>query len=302
VVEKEGTLYVILDVVRIFGQKKGEEGKKEHSVVSGGEIFAAPPKPVEEQAVQQPIISDSALDFIKESLSALRHFTVSPLNDSWLQRRFVDWRAGKTDNELQLKNVSDADEFLSDFISPCTNVFWDDNYASAVKNILPKLSTNVIQVWNIGCGKGYESFSFACILKSVYPEANIKIWANDNDIMAISQVPGMVFDDPGEVPDYCQPFLVKGTNGYSFSPAIKDAVVFEYHDVLHDTSLPDLDFILVRDILSYFSEDDQTKMIESFAEKLKNQGLVILGKNEEMFGGSWTVVPDSTVSVFVNNA
>ncbi|MCL1930796.1 MAG: chemotaxis protein CheW [Treponema sp.] len=303
VVEKEGTLYVILDVIRIFGQKKGEDGKKEHSVVGSGDIFAPPAKPAE-QAVQQPMVTDSALGFIKESLSALKHFTVSALNDAWLQRRFADWRVGKSDADLQLKNVSEAEEFLSDFISPCTGVFWDDNYASIIKGVLPRTVGNVIQVWNIGCGKGYESFSFACILKSMYPNANLKIWANDNDIMAISQVPGMVFDDLDDVPEYCQPFLVKGSNGYSFSPAIKDAVVFEYHDVLHETSLPDLDFILVRDILSYFSEDEQTKMIESFSEKLKNQGLVILGRNEEMFGGSWTAVPESTntVSVFVNNA
>jgi purine-binding chemotaxis protein CheW len=302
VVEKEGTLYVILDVIRIFGQKKGEEGKgKEHSVVGGGEIFAPPAKPAE-QAVQQPMVTDSALGFIKESLSALKHFTVTALNDAWLQKRFADWRVGKSEADLQLKNVSEAEDFLSDFTSPCTNTFWDDDYASAVKNLMPKLPSNVIQVWNIGCGKGYESFSFACILKSVYPDANIKIWANDNDIMAISQVPGMVFESEEEFPEYCRPYLVKGPSGYTFSPAIKDAVVFEYHDVLHDNPLPDLDFVLVRDILSYFSEDDQVKMIESFAEKLKNQGLVILGKNEEMFGGSWTVVPDNTVSVFVNNA
>jgi purine-binding chemotaxis protein CheW len=289
-------------VIRIFGQKKGEEGKKEHSVVSGGEIFAAPAKPAEQVVQQQAAISDSTLDFIKESLSALKHFTVSALNDAWLQRRFADWRTGKSDNELQLKNVSDAEEFLSDFTSPCTNTLWDDNYAAAVKNLMPRLVTNVIQVWNIGCGKGYESFSFACILKSMYPNASIKIWANDNDIMAISQVPGMLFDDLEDIPEYCRTFMVKGNNGYTFSPVIKDAIVFEYHDVLHETSLPDLDFVLARDILSFFSQDDQVKMIESFAEKLKNQGLVILGKNEEMFGGSWTVVPDNTVSVFVNNA
>jgi len=302
VVEKEGTLYIILDVVRIFGQK--EEGKKEHSVVTGdGDYYVPPAKPVAEQAPeQQLVVADSTFDFIKEALFALKRFTVSPLNDAWLHRRFNDWRIGKSDTDLQLKNASDAEDFLSDFASPCTNVFWDDNYAAAVKNLLPKLGTNIVQVWNVGCGKGYESFSFACILKSRYPEANIKIWANDNDIMAISQVPGMLFDDPDEVPEYCRPFLVKGSNGYTFSPVIKDAIIFEYHDVLHENPLPDLDFVLARDILSYFTQEDQTRMIDSFAEKLKNQGLVILGKNEEIFGGSWTAIPDNTVSVFVNNA
>jgi purine-binding chemotaxis protein CheW len=301
VVEKEGTLYVILDVVRIFGQKKGEEDKKEHSVVGGGEVFTPSGKPAEQVQIQQTASADSSLGFIKEALSALKHFTVSPINETWVHKRFNEWRVGRTDNDLQLRDAVDAEEFLNPFVSPCTNAFWDDIYASAVANVLPKALSNVIQVWNIGCGKGYESFSFACILKSKYPNASIKIWANDSDIMAISQVPSLTFDEQDDIPGYCREFLVKGKNGYSFNQEIKDAIVFEYHDVLNETSLPDLDIILARDILSYFSEQDQNKLIESFSEKLKSQGLVILGKNEEIFGGSWNSVPDETISAFVNN-
>jgi len=300
VVEKEGVLYVILDVIRIFGQKK-EEGK-EHSVVSGGDIFVAPPKPEEQTVQQQAMVSDSALDFIKEALSALKHFIVTPLNDTWLRTRFNEWRAGRTDDDLQLKNAIDAEDFLSNFASPCTGEFWSDEYAAGVKNVLPAISSNTVQAWDIGCGKGYEAFSFACILKSKYPTASIKVWANDNDIMAISQVPSLVFDQPEDIPEYCREFLVKGKTGYTFNQVIKDAVVFEYHDVLNDTSLPDLDIILARDILSYFSEEDQNKMIGEFADKLKDQGVVIVGKNEEIFGGSWMPLTSDTVSVFVNNA
>jgi purine-binding chemotaxis protein CheW len=304
VVEKEGTLYVILDVVRIFGQKKGEEdkGKEQVGGDNAGGYYAPPSKPTGEPVqVQQSASANSTLEFIKEALLALKHFTVSPINETWVHKRFNEWRAGRTDNDLQLKDAADAEEYLSNFDSPCTGTLWDDTYASAVKNVLPKTTSGVVQVWNIGCGKGYESFSFACILKSKYPSANIKIWANDSDIMAISQVPSLAFDDQDDIPGYCREFLVKGKNGYSFNQEIKDAIVFEYHDVLNETSLPDLDIILARDILSYFPEQDQTKMIESFSEKLKNQGLVILGKNEEIFGGSWNSLPDDTISVFVNN-
>jgi len=304
VVEKDGMLYIILDVVRIFGQKQGDKGKERGGVSDTGDYFVPPSKSAAEQVQvqEQPVITaDTTLDFLKESLLALRRFTVSPLNETWLHKRFNEWRIGRSDNELQLKNAVDADDFLSNFASPFTNAFWDDDYAAAVKNILPNLSSNTVQAWNIGCGKGYETYSFACILKSKYPKASIKVWANDSDIMAISQVPSLSFADPEELPKYCREFLAKGSNGYSFNQEIKDAVVFEYHDVLNDTPLPDLDFILVRDILSYFSEQDQTKMIESFAEKLKNQGLVILGKNEEIFGGSWNYLPDEKVSVFINN-
>ncbi|MDR0456472.1 MAG: chemotaxis protein CheW [Treponema sp.] len=298
VVEKQGELYIILDVVRIFAIS--EEIKKDRGRVSDATDYFVPPAKAAEVQEQQTIAADTTLEFIKEALSALKHFVVSPLNDVWLNRRFADWRADRTDSDLQLRDVSDADDFLRTFTSPCTNAFWDEEYASAVKNMLPKLASNSVQVWNFGCGKGYESYSFACILKSRYPDAHIKIWANDSDIMAISQAPNMVFD-LDDVPKYCHPFMVQGKNGYSFNQAIKDAIVFEYHDVLNENPLPDLDIVLARDILSFFSKEDQNRIIDSLDEKVKDQGMAILGKNEEIFGSGWTSVSNDIVSAFVHN-
>ncbi|MCL2127443.1 MAG: chemotaxis protein CheW [Treponema sp.] len=301
VVEKEGNLYIILDVVRIFGQKEADKEKENEAAVDPGK-FIASPQPIQEEQTegQRDAATDTAVGFVKESLAALRHFSASPLNDAWIKKRFIDWSSGRTAGDNQLRGATDADEFLSDFPSPFSGTFWDYEYADSVKNILPKLS-NSIQVWNIGCGKGYETLSFACILKSRYPDAVIKIWANDSDIMAISQAPNMVFDLE-EVPDYFHEYMVKGTNGYSFNQAIRDSIVFEYHDVLHDNPLPDLDIILVRDLLSFFPVASQNKMIDEFAEKLKKPGLVILGKNEELIGENWTSVSDAPVSAFVHNA
>jgi purine-binding chemotaxis protein CheW len=303
VVEKQGALYIILDVVRIFGQSEENKGKVQSGVSDSGAFYVPPaPSPVEQVQEQSVTTSNSTLEFIREALSALKHFSVTPLNEVWFNKRFAEWRVGRTDSDLQLRDAADADDFLKEFASPFTGTFWDDEYAEMVKSTLSKPAGNTIQVWNLGCGKGYETFSFTCILKAKYPDAHIKVWANDSDIMAISQVPSMVIDEPEDVPEYCRPFLVKGKTGYSFNQVIKDSIIFEYHDVLHDTPLPDLDIILARDILSYFPEREQSRMIGGFSEKLKNHGLVILGKNEEIFGGSWTSLSNETVSVFANNA
>ncbi|MDR1318923.1 MAG: chemotaxis protein CheW [Treponema sp.] len=302
VVEKQGDLYIILDVVRIFSQSDDDKNKSRGAVLAGApadSYYAAPPQPagnVEEQRLNP----DSTLGFIKESLAALRRFNASPLNETWLRKRFADWSIGRSGGDLQLKGSSEADEFLEPFYSPCTGVFWNDDYAEAIKKSLPNLPSNGIQVWNIGCGKGYETFSFACILKERYPNGLIKIWANDNDIMAISQAPNMVFDLE-EAPEYCRNFMVKGRNGYSFNQAIKDTIVFEYHDILNENPLPELDIILVRDMLSFLSSEEQEKMIAGFREKLKSRGLVILGRNEELNGNDWRVVATDPVSVYIGN-
>ncbi|MDR2068520.1 MAG: chemotaxis protein CheW [Spirochaetaceae bacterium] len=297
VVEKQGELYIILDVVRIFTQTDEEKQKPRTQVMpdASQDAFFTPGQAA---ATALQVNSESALGFIKESLFALKHFAASPINDEWLNRRFSDWAATRRESEVQFKNEAEAEEFLAPFYSPCSGKFWDDDYAAAIKGVLPDLTSNNIQVWNLGCGKGYETFSFACILKSRYPDGRIKIWANDNDIMAISQAPNMIFD-LDEVPEYCRGFMVRGRNGYSFNQAIKDSLLFEYHDILNENSLPELDVILARDLLSFLSVSDQERITAGFIEKLKSRCVVILGRNERLTGPEWKAVGKDPVSAFM---
>jgi purine-binding chemotaxis protein CheW len=117
--------------------------------------------------------------------------------------------------------------------------------------------------------------------------------------MAISQAPNMTFE-LDDVPEYCRVFLTKGRTGYSFNQAVKDSIVFEYHDVLHENPLPDLDIILARDILSFLKVEEQERILAGFGEKLKNRGIIILGRNEIMPGGDWRPVGNDPVSAFVS--
>ena len=303
VVEKQGSLYIILDVVRIFTQSE-EDKQKPRGVIAdsdrAGSYYTPPAGVTREKTLEERMaVSDSAFTFIRESLPALQQFYPSEINNTWLRKQFADWSGSRTGEGLQLKNTEEAEEFLASFYSPDSSQFWSDDYASQVKNVLPNISNNNVQVWNIGCGKGYETFSFACILKARYPNANIKIWANDSDIMAISQAPNLSFDLE-DLPEYCRTYTTKGRSGYSFNQAIKDSIMFEYHDILNENPLPDLDIILIRDVLSFVSEQDQSRLVNSFKEKLKNNGLVILGRNEILPGVDWDNLSKEPVSVFMN--
>jgi len=296
VVEKLGNLYIILDVIRIFTQS--DEDKLKRGAAAGTavseEARVSSVAPVAAKAAEL----DSLLGFIRQSLPALRQFYPSDINEDWIRRRFAEWGISRSGDELQLKDAAEADEYLSAFYSPDSGRFWSDEYAARVKAALPDLGSNNIQVWNAGCGKGYETFSFACILKSRYPGSQIKIWANDSDIMAISQAPNMVFS-PDDVPEYCRHYIVKGKSGYGFAQEIKDSIIFEYHDILNDNPLPELDIILIRDVLSFMQAADQNKMVRIFSEMLKNNGLVIPGRNEFLPGADWEFIGKEPVSVFM---
>jgi len=297
VVEKLGELYIILDVVRIF-TVSDDEKKQARGVGDAGDYFVPPPAAAE-QASLQKAVANSVVGFIQESLAALRRFIASNVNEKWLHKRFSEWSIGRTGESLQLRSASEADSFLDNFASPSSGEFWSDAYANSVAKILPENAPPNLNVWNIGCGKGYETYSFACIIKNRYPNSRIKIWANDNDIMAISGAPNMLFEME-DVPDFCRPYMVRGQNGYSFDQTIKDSIVFEYHDVSNENALPDLDMILARDVLSFLPESDQIKVVAAFSEKLKNRGIVIVGRNEELNGMMWQSIADDPISAYMH--
>jgi len=166
VAEKDGSLYIILDVVRIFSINKDDDTKGRRP-----DTITLYNRPIQEAAVSstRPVESaESDLDFIRQSLPSLRGFYPSFINETWLRERFLEWSRERKGQEQQLKNVQDADEFLSRFFSPFTETFWDEDYALAVKAALPAINSSIINVWNVGCGKGYETYSLACILKTKY--------------------------------------------------------------------------------------------------------------------------------------
>jgi len=299
VVEKEGALYIILDVVRIFSISAKEEETKPR--VPDTDVFYRPPPSSQEAVVPAALPVESSLDFIRQSLPVIKHFYPSAINEVWLRERYADWSIGRKEPDLQLRDIKDAEDFLSQFYSPSSGGIWHDEYATLVKEVLPNINSAVINVWNIGCGKGYETYSFACILKGKYPNSRIKIWANDNDIMAISQAPNMLFD-LAEVPEYCRAYMVRGPNGYTFNQEIKDSILFEYHDIQNENSLPDLDMVLARDILSFFPVAEQARFIKEFTERLKSHGMVFVGTNEELAENEWRSTAKQPVSAFVKRA
>jgi purine-binding chemotaxis protein CheW len=121
----------------------------------------------------------------------------------------------------------------------------------------------------------------AVLLAKTYPEKRIKIWASDTDLLSISTAPNVVFP-AASVPEYYRDYLVEGTNGFSFSEEIKELILFEYHDVLHENTVPEVSIILSRDLLSLLPEEGQRRVVADFSEKLRPGGIAIPGSQEAL--------------------
>ena len=279
VVENAGQLYILLDVDRIFATRAITDTKA--TVV---EEDAVPTDAVAKAVAVDASQSNDALDirFIGDTLAAFGQFYASPINKAWLEKRYYEWRDTRVASNIQIQSEDQAREFLSNFLSPDTHRFWSDGYMNTVLTALPDNDAKIITVWNVGCDSGYETYSLAVLLKQKYPRATIRIYANDADLLAISNAPMLTVPDE-QIINRFKPYLVKGVNNsYSFNQEIKDMILFEYHDCLHQNTVPDVDLILARDVLSFIKTDKQNVLLEEFRDKLKTTGIIILGANEMM--------------------
>jgi len=301
VVEVNNRLYVLLDIDKIFGAK-ADSKTSEDAVMREMATRAAAPSPAaaKKQAAPAPKKEERVdYSFIVDSLANMRKFSASALNDKWMQVRYKEWEGERGKGKTQLQNATDADLFLKKFYSPFSGTWWDKAYADAVLKALPDNTAKQIIVWNPGCGKGCETYSLACVLKKRYPEAKVKIYAHEVDLLSISNAP--LLSVPAEVAnDWMAPYITKKANGdYTFVQDIRDSILFEYHDCAHTNNLPTCDIIFARDVLSFLPEASQQTIIADFSEKLKGNGIVILGQNETLEENTkWAAKAIGNITIF----
>ena len=226
--------------------------------------------------------SDADFGFIKDGLQRFKSFYTTEVNEDWVKRRFDEWVRKKGKDSYQISSEKDAEEFLEPFYSSHTGGFWSKEYSQSLYEALPANSAKQICVWNPGCGKGYEAYSLACVLRKKYPDARIKIYAQDIDLLSISNAP--LLSVPNEIASsWYGPFLTQGVTGaYSFKPEIKEMILFEYHDCMHTNTMPVVDLVYCRDLISFLDPSVQKTLLNDFDEKLKGNGKVIVGENETL--------------------
>lgn len=290
VVEYQGRLYIILDSQAIFGADTAFA--EEQTAAQSSTVKTEEPVPIAASSGENnemPVETEAlSYTFVTETLLTFKSFAVSEVNEEWVRNRFEKWsrERGPESASIQLKSHEDADAFLSGFYSAGRGDFWPVERANALGGLVPDAVKSSISVWEIGCGDGRETYSIASALMARLPEKQIKIWAQDSDLIKISNAPNLVFGK-SDIPEWMLTFTTEGAKGTCFSPELSESIIFEYHDILNGNQLPQVDIIIAKDILSFLSPKDGAGLLHDFNEKLISGGILIVGDNERIPGGVW---------------
>lgn len=141
-----------------------------------------------------------------------------------------------------------------------------------------------LRIWSAGCSAGCEPFSLAMILNEVDPGGRHSILATDVDMPILARARDGAGYLPSEVrsvpPALVKKYFVEEDNTFRVSDDIRRKVTFRRQDLLSDAYPANLDVILCRNVVIYFTDEAKQHIYNGFAKALKPGGLLFVGGSE----------------------
>ncbi|MFZ6012366.1 MAG: CheR family methyltransferase [Bacteroidota bacterium] len=197
--------------------------------------------------------------------------------------------------ETLLMNEGVFEEFIQKVSVTVTEMFRDPTFYKSVREkVMKRLATYpLIRIWIAGCATGEEVYSFAILLREegllnrsliyatdinqkslevakegIYPLANMKLYT-ENYVKA------------GGTTAFSEYYTAK-YEAAMFDKTLRQNIVFSPHNLTADGSFNEFQLVICRNVLIYFNQHLQNKVINLFYESLCPFGFLGLGSKESL--------------------
>ena len=230
-----------------------------------------------------------------------------------IERRMVALKVTTLNEYVKLISSTpiEVELLFKDILIGVTSFFRDSEAYQSLENHLDTYLDNTpdikeLRVWMPGSSTGEEAYSVAIILNELLNERqqsiDLRIFATDIDEDALRIARKGVFSQASmtKVSDaYIKDYFTIVNNEFEVKKALRQNIVFSYHNLLSDPPFKDLDLIVCRNLLIYFNLDAQKWVMPAFHYALKNNGLLFLGKSENATNFEESFAPvDKTNKIF----
>jgi chemotaxis protein methyltransferase CheR len=165
------------------------------------------------------------------------------------------------------------------------------------EEILPELrevlaERKVIRIWSAGCSTGEEPYTIAILLLESgdwWRDWQVEILGSDINQRVLHTARKGVYKKSAHrvtSPEMLAKYFIEEEKGnYRIADRVRELVSFSYLNLLdpYKTSLiTNMDIIFCRNVIIYFDKEAKKKVIESFYEKLRKGGYLLLGHSESL--------------------
>ena len=241
--------------------------------------------------INQLLFSHTNVDFREYKPSTLHRRIERRMAALGLERiaDYVDQlRADKTE----------IDALFRDMLISVTSFFRDPNefkrFKAAIEQIVNQHDeTGPLRVWVPGCATGEEAYSLAILFADAMGGAEtidrsrLQIFASDIDADALQVARRGLYPSAtvAKVPEeYRERYFTSIGDGYKVVKQLRDVILFAEHNVCQDPPFQNLDLVCCRNLLIYFGQDLQHRVMSRIYTALKEDGALFLGMAENISG------------------
>lgn len=176
-----------------------------------------------------------------------------------------------------------------------TEFFRDPPFFQVLREqIVPILKTYpLINIWHAGCATGEEVYSMAIMLQEEGLYEQSRIYATDINDKSLALAKEGVYDIEN-LRDYSVNYQKGGGKGslsdYYYAkyglaridPALKKNIRFSKFNLATDDVFTEIHLILCRNVLIYFDQTLQNRVLTLFQDSLLEEGILCLGSRESL--------------------
>ncbi|MFQ5980298.1 MAG: CheR family methyltransferase [Candidatus Heimdallarchaeota archaeon] len=229
-------------------------------------------------------------------------FNISSYKSNYLKRRLrvlLRRAACSTYSEYLQKLRQDpreVDKLKKAFSINVTRFFRNlDSFWAVQRLVLPELflkgsSKGIVKIWSAGCAMGPEPYTLAMLVRDFrirHPSSRkARIVGTDlnPDLLRIAELGEFTNETFEETPaSFKSKYTTQvGNERFRINGPVRSMVQFQQHDLLSPVSMGSQDFISCRNVLIYFSREQQEKIFTSFSHSLSEGGILLLGRTETL--------------------
>lgn len=197
--------------------------------------------------------------------------------------------------DLLLSDEDCFEEFVRNLSVTVTEMFRDPPFYTCLRNkVMKRLATYpFIKVWVAGCATGEEVYSIAILLKEEGLLNRSLIYATDINQHSLHHAKAGIFpmdlmkaytanyQKSGGQRAFSD-YYVAQYNAALFDKSLRNNIVFAPHNLASDQSFNEFQLILCRNVLIYFNQALQNKVMNLFYDSLCTFGILGLGNKESL--------------------
>jgi two-component system CheB/CheR fusion protein len=202
-------------------------------------------------------------------------------------------------------NPQAVDALYKDLLISVTRFFRDKQEFEDLNSKIPELIASKnggpLRVWLAGCATGEEAYSIAMLLSEalggpdVVLKNHVQIFATDIDEEALLVARRGVygFAALNDIPsDLADKYLMRENDHVRVIDNLRRAILFSHHNVCQDPPFQRIDLVCCRNLLIYFGNNLQQKVMNRFHYSMSANSWLLLGTAESVAGSDELFVQD----------